>query len=61
VRRLIEDDDGRQTELGWWCAGCGAFNGSAKEQLKACRCCEVPREALVVPIEVKVNLVWSDT
>lgn len=24
---------------GWWCEACGGFNGSAKEELRACRCC----------------------
>jgi hypothetical protein len=29
--------------LGWDCAHCGAFNGSMKEDLKACRCCTKER------------------
>ena len=28
---------------GWICAACGVFNGSAKEELKECRCCGVAR------------------
>jgi hypothetical protein len=27
---------------GWTCPGCQAFNGSAKEQLRVCRCCGIP-------------------
>lgn len=29
--------------LGWDCKNCGAFNGSMKEELTACRCCDAPR------------------
>jgi hypothetical protein len=30
--------------LGWDCGVCGAFNGSMKEELSACRCCDAPRQ-----------------
>lgn len=29
--------------LGWDCKVCGAFNGSLKDELKVCRCCERSR------------------
>ena len=28
---------------GWICGACGAFNGDAKERLRACRCCGLAR------------------
>jgi hypothetical protein len=28
---------------GWLCHACHAFNGSAKETLSKCRCCDTPR------------------
>lgn len=28
---------------GWFCLHCQAFNGTVREDLKKCRCCEAPK------------------
>jgi len=43
MRILIEREHGEDTELGWYCDDCGAFNGNGKEKLLKCRCCQEPR------------------
>lgn len=45
---------------GWFCRGCQAFNGEAKERLVRCRCCDKPSHLLPTWKQHLATLTWFE-